>query len=83
MKTEHQPTTNLEPFVDTLGVEFVTAGKYTQQLAVLKVTHAHHTARLVQRRLAHFGIVAVGGQHVDVPFRETLWSRISKTLGKI
>lgn len=32
-----------QPFVDTLPVELVAAGQNSQQLAGLKITHAHHT----------------------------------------
>ena len=35
--------THPEPFVDTFSVELVAAGQDPQQLARLKVAHAHHT----------------------------------------
>lgn len=33
----------LEPFIDTLGMEFVITGQYSQQLTRLEITHAHYT----------------------------------------
>lgn len=35
-------STHLEPLVHTLGVELVIAGQDSEQLARLKVAHAHH-----------------------------------------
>ncbi len=34
---------HLEPFVNTLGMEFMITGQYSQQLPRLKITHAHYT----------------------------------------
>lgn len=33
----------LEPFINTLGMEFVITGQYSQQLTRLEITHAHYT----------------------------------------
>lgn len=35
--------TYLEPFINTLGMEFVITGQYSQQLTRLEITHAHYT----------------------------------------
>lgn len=36
-----------QPFVNTLPMELVAAGQNSQQLAGLKITHAHHTQCLL------------------------------------
>lgn len=68
----------LEPLVDTLGVEFVTAGQHSEQLARLEITHAHHTHGLL--RLVVVGVEPVGRQLLYVRFGQAAGLGFSQAL---
>lgn len=70
-----------KPLVDALPMELVAAGQDSQQLAGLKITHAHYTQCLL--RLMVIRIEAVRRKLFDVSLCQSSEFGFSQTLSKV
>ena len=77
------PITDLEPLIDALGVELVTARQHAQQLSTLEVAHADDARRLLATRTLDVTVEAIRRQLLDLELHQTLGLGVAQSLGQV